>query len=160
VPASKIVADLNIDNPALIGRFRDLEVLGDTKSSLGPQLAAEVRANGIRLVPDEHPEQGHFYRSDHFSFAKVGIPAVDVKGGYDYIGHPAGWGKAQRDEYTAKRYHQPSDEYRSDFDLSGVAQLADIVYNFGLAIGNSRSVPTWNADAEFKAMRDASRRGQ
>jgi Zn-dependent M28 family amino/carboxypeptidase len=160
VPVSKIIADLNIDNPALIGRFRDLEVLGDTKSSLGPQLAAEVKSEGIRIVPDEHPEQGHFYRSDHFSFAKVGIPAVDVKGGYDYVGHPAGWGKAQRDEYTAHRYHQPSDEYRPDLDLTGVAQLADIVYRFGLSLGNSRTIPTWNADAEFRAVRDASRKGQ
>ena len=159
VPASKIIADLNIDNPALIGRFRDLEVLGDTKSSLGPQLAALVKSEGIRIVPDEHPEQGHFYRSDHFSFAQVGIPAVDVKGGYDYVGRPAGWGKALRDEYTAHRYHQPSDEYRPDLDLTGVAQLADIVYRFGLSLGNARTVPTWNADAEFKAARDASRKG-
>ena len=158
VPASKIIADLNIDNPALIGRFRDLEVLGDTKSSLGPQLAALVKSEGIRIVPDEHPEQGHFYRSDHFSFAQVGIPAVDVKGGYDYVGRPAGWGKALRDEYTAHRYHQPSDEYRPDLDLTGVAQLADIVYRFGLSLGNARTVPTWNADAEFKAARDASRK--
>jgi len=160
VPASKIVADLNIDNPALIGRFRDLEVLGDTKSSLGPQLAALVKPEGIRIVPDEHPEQGHFYRSDHFSFAKVGIPAVDVKGGYDYVGHPLGWGKAQRDDYTAHRYHQPSDEYRPGLDLTGVAQLADIVYRFGLSLGNARTVPTWNADAEFRAARNASRKGQ
>ena len=160
VPASKIIADLNIDNPALIGRFRDLEVLGDTKSSLGPQLAALVKSEGIRIVPDEHPEQGHFYRSDHFSFAKVGIPAVDVKGGYDYVGHPIGWGKAQRDDYTAHRYHQPSDEYRPDLDLTGVAQLAEIVYRFGVSLGNSRTVPTWNADAEFRAARDASRKGQ
>ena len=160
VPAARIVADLNIDNPALIGRFRDLEVLGDTKSSLGPQLAALVKAEGIRIVADEHPEQGHFYRSDHFSFAKVGIPAVDVKGGYDYVGHPLGWGKAQRDDYTAHRYHQPSDEYRPDLDLTGVAQLADIVYRFGLSLGNARTIPTWNADAEFRAARDASRKGQ
>lgn len=160
VPASKIIADLNIDNPALIGRFRDLEVLGDTKSSLGPQLAALVKPEGIRIVPDEHPEQGHFYRSDHFSFAKVGIPAVDVKGGYDYVGHPMGWGKAQRDDYTAHKYHQPSDEYRPDLDLTGVAQLADIVYRFGVSLGNARTVPTWNADAEFRAARDASRKGQ
>ncbi|MDQ6770091.1 MAG: M28 family peptidase [Gemmatimonadota bacterium] len=160
VPASKVIADLNIDNPALIGRFRDLEVLGDTKSSLGPQLAALVKSEGIRIVPDEHPEQGHFYRSDHFSFAKVGIPAVDVKGGYDYIGRPAGWGKAQRDDYTAHRYHQPSDDYRPDLDVSGVAQLAEIVYRFGISLGNARTVPTWNADAEFRAIRDASRKGQ
>jgi Zn-dependent M28 family amino/carboxypeptidase len=160
VPASKIIADLNIDNPALIGRFRDLEVLGDSKSSLGPQLSALVRSEGIRIVPDEHPEQGHFYRSDHFSFAKVGIPAVDVKGGYDYVGHPIGWGKAQREDYTAHRYHQPSDEYRPGFDLTGVAQLSEIVYRFGLSLGNARNVPTWNADAEFRAAREASRKGQ
>ncbi|MEA2705476.1 MAG: hypothetical protein QOH22_264 [Gemmatimonadaceae bacterium] len=160
VPASKIIADLNIDNPALIGRFRDLEVLGDTKSSLGPQLAALVKSEGVRIVPDERPEQGHFYRSDHFSFAKVGIPAVDVKGGYDYVGHPIGWGKAQRDEYTAHRYHQPSDEYRPGLDLNGVAQLAEIVYRFGVSLGNSRTIPTWNADAEFKAARELSRKGQ
>jgi Zn-dependent M28 family amino/carboxypeptidase len=159
VPVSKIIADLNIDNPAILGRFRDLEVLGDTKSSLGPQLAAMVKPQGIRIVPDEHPEAGHFYRSDHFSFARVGIPAVDIKGGYDYVGHPAEWGRAQRDEYTAKRYHQPSDEYRRDFDLTGLAQLADIVYRFGLAIGDAPTVPTWNADAEFKSLRDASRKG-
>ncbi len=159
VPVSKIIADLNIDNPAILGRFRDLEVLGDTKSSLGPQLAAIVAPEGLHIVPDEHPEQGHFYRSDHFSFARVGIPAVDIKGGYDYIGHPAAWGRAEREEYTAKRYHQPSDEYRPDFDLSGVAQLADIVYRFGVSLGNARTVPTWNADAEFKALRDASRKG-
>jgi Zn-dependent M28 family amino/carboxypeptidase len=160
VPVSKIIADLNIDNPAILGRFRDLQVLGDTKSSLGPALAAMIKPEGLRIVPDERPEQGHFYRSDHFSFARVGVPAVDIKGGYDYVGHPADWGRAQRDDYTAKRYHQPSDEYRPDFDLSGVAQLADLVYRFGVALGNARTVPTWNADAEFKAMRDALRKGQ
>ena len=159
MPARNIVADLNIDNSPLLGRFRDLEVLGDNKSSLGPQLAGMVRSEGIHLVPDEHPEAGHFYRSDHFSFAKVGIPAVDVKSGYDYVGHSVEWGKAQRDDYTAHRYHQPSDEYRADFDLRGAAQLGEIVYRFGSAIANAETVPTWNADAEFKALRDASRKG-
>ena len=159
VPVAKIIADLNIDNPAILGRFRDLEVLGDTKSSLGPQLASMVKREGLRIVPDEHPEAGHFYRSDHFSFARVGIPAADIKGGYDYVDHPAGWGRVQREEYTAKRYHQPSDEYRADFDLSGLAQLADIVYRFGMALGDAPKVPTWNADAEFKSLRDASRKG-
>ena len=159
VPAKNIVADLNVDNPPLLGRFRDLEVLGDTKSSLGPQMAAMVRRQGIRIVPEAHPEAGGFYRSDHFSFAKVGIPAVDIKSGYDYVGHPADWGKAQRDDYTAHRYHQPSDEYRPDFDLRGAAQLGEIVYQFGSTIANAETVPTWNADAEFKALRDASRKG-
>ena len=160
VPASKIVAALNMDIVPLNGRVRDLNVMGDNKSSLGPALAALVKSEGIRISPDAHPEQGHFYRSDHFSFAKAGIPSVSIGGGDDIVGRPAGWGLAQSEDYTAHRYHQPSDEYRPDFDLSGATQLADIVYRFGLAIGNARSVPTWNADAEFRAVREASLKGQ
>ena len=158
VPASKIVAALNMDIVPLDGRVRDLNVTGDNKSSLGPALAQLVKSEGIRLSPDAHPEQGHFYRSDHFSFAKAGIPSVSIGGGVDYMGRPAGWGLKQSDDYTANRYHQPSDEYRPDFDLSGAVQLAEIVYRFGLSLGNARTVPTWNADAEFKAARDASRK--
>jgi Zn-dependent M28 family amino/carboxypeptidase len=160
VPASKIVAALNMDVVPLNGRVRDLNVTGDNKSSLGPALAQLVKSEGIRLSPDAHPEQGHFYRSDHFSFAVAGIPSVSIGGGVDYVGRPAGWGLQQSEDYTAHRYHQPSDEYRRDFDLSGAAQLAEIVYRFGLSLGNARTVPTWNADAEFKAARDASRKGQ
>jgi Zn-dependent M28 family amino/carboxypeptidase len=160
VPAANIVAALNMDIVTLNGRVRDLTVMGDNKSSLGPSIAALVKAEGIRLSPDAHPEQGHFYRSDHFSFAKAGIPAVSIGSGIDYVGQPAGFGEKVSEEYTAHRYHQPSDEYRKDFDLNGAAQLAQIVYRFGQELGNARTVPTWNADAEFKAMRDASRRGQ
>lgn len=160
VPASKIIAALNMDVVPVNGRVRDLNVLGDNKSSLGPTLAQMIRPEGLRISPDAHPEQGHFYRSDHFSFAKVGIPSVSIGGGDDYVGRPAGWGLQQMDDYTAHRYHQPSDEYRPDFDLSGAAQIAQIVYHLGLTLGNSDKVPTWNSDAEFKAMREASRRGQ
>ncbi|MGZ3491920.1 MAG: M28 family peptidase [Gemmatimonadaceae bacterium] len=159
-PASKIVAALNVDIAPLYGRVRDLNVMGDNKSSLGPALAQLVKSEGVRLSPDSHPEQGHFYRSDHFSFAKAGIPSVSIGGGDDIVGRPAGWGLAQSDDYTAHRYHQPSDEYRPNFDLSGATQLADIVYRFGLALGNARTIPTWNPDAEFRAMREASRKGQ
>ncbi|MDP9205867.1 MAG: M28 family peptidase [Gemmatimonadota bacterium] len=160
VPASKIIAALNMDIVPLNGRVRDLNVTGDNKSSLGPALAQLVKSEGIRLSPDAHPEQGHFYRSDHFSFAIAGIPSVSIGGGVDYMGRPAGWGLKQSEDYTAHRYHQPSDEYRPDFDLSGAAQLAEIVYRFGLSLGNARTVPTWNADAEFRAARDASRKNQ
>jgi Zn-dependent M28 family amino/carboxypeptidase len=160
VPASKIIAALNMDVVNVNGRVRDLNVMGDNKSSLGPTLAQMVRAQGIRLSPDAHPEAGHFYRSDHFSFAKVGIPSVSIGPGVDYVGRPAGWGQKQAEDWTAHNYHQPSDEYRSDFDLTGAAQLGEIVYRLGIELGNARSVPVWNADAEFKAMRDASRKGQ
>jgi Zn-dependent M28 family amino/carboxypeptidase len=160
VPASKIVAALNMDIVPLNGRVRDLNVTGDNKSSLGPALAQLVKSEGIRLSPDAHPEQGHFYRSDHFSFAIAGIPSVSIGGGVDYMGRPAGWGLKQAEDYTAHRYHQPSDQYRPDFDLSGAAQLAEIVYRFGQSLGNARTIPTWNADAEFRAAREASRKGQ
>jgi Zn-dependent M28 family amino/carboxypeptidase len=160
VPASNIVAALNMVIVPLNGRVRDLNVLGDNKSSLGPSLAQMLKAEGVRISPDAHPEQGHFYRSDHFSFAKVGIPAVSIGGGDDYVGRPAGWGLQQSDDYTAHRYHQPSDEYRTDFDLRGAVQLAAIVYRFGFQLANADTVPTWNAGAEFKAIRDSSRKTQ
>lgn len=160
VPASKIIAALNVDGGNILGRVRDLNVLGENKSSLGPSLAQLVRSEGVRLSPEAHPEQGHFYRSDHFSFAKVGIPSITIGSGADFVGRPAGWGKQQDEDYTAHRYHQPSDEYHPDWDLSGAVQLSDIVYRLGLSLGNARTVPTWNADAEFKALREASRKAQ
>jgi Zn-dependent M28 family amino/carboxypeptidase len=160
VPVSKIVAALNMDVVTLIGRVRDLNVLGENKSTLGPTLAQLVRAEGIRISPDPRPEVGSFYRSDHFSFAKAGIPAISIGAGIDYVGRPAGWGQQQVADWTAQRYHQPSDEYRTDFDLTGAAQLAGIVYRLGVAVGNAETLPTWNADAEFKALRDASLKGK
>jgi Zn-dependent M28 family amino/carboxypeptidase len=155
VPAPQIVANLNMDGGNLLGRTRDLNVLGDTKSSLCPQLAAMVKSDGMRLSADLHPEAGHFYRSDHFSFAKAGIPAVSIGAGVDVLGHPAGWGAQQEDDYTEHRYHQPSDAYRADFDLTGAAQLADVVLRFAMRLANAPGVPTWNRDAEFQAIRPA-----
>jgi Zn-dependent M28 family amino/carboxypeptidase len=155
VPTAQIVANLNVDGGNLLGRTRDLNVLGDTKSSLGPQLAAMVRADGMRISADLHPEAGYFYRSDHFSFAKAGIPAVSIGAGTDVVGKPAGWGAQQDDDYTAHRYHQPSDDYRPDFDLTGAAQLSEIVLRFALQLANASGVPSWNRDAEFRAARPA-----
>ena len=155
VPAAQIVANLNVDGGNLLGRTRDLNVLGDTKSSLGPRLAAMIKKDGMRLSPDQHPEAGHFYRSDHFSFAKAGIPAVSIGAGDDFVGRPAGWGVQQDDEYTAHRYHQPSDEYRPNFDLGGAVQLAEIVLRFGTQLADAPSVPVWNQDAEFRSTRRA-----
>ena len=153
VPIDKIVANINVDGGNLLGRTRDLRVLGDTKSSLGPALARFVQPRGMRLTPDEHPERGYFYRSDHFSFAKAAIPAVSIGAGTDFVGRPREWGVQQLEDYTAHRYHQPSDAYRPDFDLSGAVQLSEIVLGFGRWLANSRTVPTWNADAEFRAVR-------
>jgi Zn-dependent M28 family amino/carboxypeptidase len=157
-PADKIVANLNVDGGNILGRVRDLTVLGSNKSSLGPALGRMLATRGMRITPEEHPERGHFYRSDHFSFAKVGIPSVSIGAGTDFIGRAKGWGVEQNEDYTAKRYHQPSDAYRADFDLTGAAQLSDIVLRFGTSIANSTTVPTWNPDAEFREVREHSLR--
>ena len=155
VPAAQIIANLNVDGGNVLGRTRDLAVLGEKKSSLGPQLAEAVRPNGMRLSPELHPEAGEFYRSDHFSFAKAGIPAVSIGAGDDFIGRSREWGAQQSDDYTAHRYHQPSDAYRSDFNLEGAVQLSEIVLAFGLRLANAPGVPTWSRDAEFRARRPA-----
>jgi Zn-dependent M28 family amino/carboxypeptidase len=160
VPATSIIADLNIDNPRLTGRFKTLEVLGENKSSLGPLLAAMVKPAGITIMPEAHPEQGHFYRSDHFSLAKVGIPAIDVKGGVDIEGRDANWGRLQAEDYTAHRYHQPSDDYAHIASLDDAAQLGEIVYRFGFQLANAETIPTWNRDAEFRAAREAALRNR
>jgi Zn-dependent M28 family amino/carboxypeptidase len=153
VPAERIVANINVDGGNLLGRTLDLRVLGDNKSSLGPALARFIRPRGMVLTPDEHPERGYFYRSDHFSFAKAGIPAVSIGAGTNFVGRPREWGRQQQDDYTANRYHQPSDEYRPDFDLRGAVQLSEIVLGFGRSVANARTAPTWNPDAEFRAVR-------
>ena len=150
VAPDAIVANLNVDGGNLLGRTRDLNVLGDTKSSLGPQLGAMVKPQGMRIVPEEFPERGSFYRSDHFMFAKAGVPAVSISEGTDYVGKPKGWGTEMNEDYVAHRYHQPSDQYRADFDLTGAVQLSGIVADFARVLANSASWPTWNKDAEFQ----------
>ena len=150
VPLTQIAANLNVDAIDFLGRTRDLIVIGDTKSSLGPQLATLLKGEGMRITPDEHPERGHFYRSDHFSLAKVGVPAISIEHGTDVIGRPAGWGAQQVEDYTNNRYHQPSDEYRPNLDLSGAVQLGDIVYRFARRLADTPTMPTWNANAEFR----------
>jgi Zn-dependent M28 family amino/carboxypeptidase len=156
MPDGDIVADLNMDVVTVLGTVRDLNVLGSDKSTLGPMLAHLIAPNGMRIDPDAHPEAGHFYRSDHFSFAKAGIPAVSIGAGTDYVGRPKGWGVQQEDDYTAHRYHQPADTYSPDFDLRGAAQIGDIVLRFTTALANSPVLPAWNPTSEFKSARGRS----
>ena len=150
VPVRSIVANLNVDGGNLLGRSTDFRLLGDTKSSLGPMFGRMLSGHGWRISPDEHPERGYFYRSDHFSFAKAGVPSVSIAAGTEYEGRPAGWGVQQQEAYTSRCYHPPCDEYRADFDLAGAAQLSELVLDFGLSLANGTVMPEWNADAEFR----------
>jgi Zn-dependent M28 family amino/carboxypeptidase len=104
----------------------------------------------MRLSPEERPEAGSFYRSDHFSFALAGVPAVSIGAGGDFVARPEGWGKEQSERYVARDYHQPSDEYRADFDLRGAVQLSEIILDFARSIASSSVWPAWNEDAEFR----------
>jgi Zn-dependent M28 family amino/carboxypeptidase len=150
VPAASLVAAINVDGGNLLGRTRDFQAMGEDKSTLGPLFQRMIAPLGYRTSPDPHPERGYFYRSDHFSFAKAGIPAIWFGAGVDYEGRPEGWGVEQVNAYTAAHYHQPSDEYRPDFDLSGAVQLAEIVLDFGLLLASTGEWPAWNPDAEFR----------
>ncbi len=150
VPTEDIVANLNVDGGNVLGEVRDLTVLGDVKSSLGPSLAKMIEPRGMRISPDAYPERGFFYRSDHFSFAKAGVPSVSIGEGEDFVGHTAAWAKQQGDEYTAQRYHQPGDEFNETWDFSGAVQLGRIVTDFTRQLANSREWPSWAAGAEFK----------
>ena len=150
VPLTQTVANLNLDGGNLLGRVKDLNVLGDTKSTLGPQLATRLQPRGIKIVPEAFPERGAFYRSDHFMFAKAGVPSISIGAGDTFEGRPEGWGVAQGEDYLAHRYHQPSDNYKPDFDLTGAVQLSGILLDFAKALASSSAWPQWNQNAEFK----------
>ncbi len=150
VPSEDLVANLNVDGGNILGESRDLRILGDTKSSLGPSIAEMVRPRGMTLSPDAFPERGFFYRSDHFSLAKAGIPAISIGAGNRFVGRSDAWGVEQANDYNVKRYHQPGDEFDPTWDLRGAVQLSTIVLEFTRRLAESREWPTWNADAEFK----------
>jgi Zn-dependent M28 family amino/carboxypeptidase len=103
----------------------------------------------MRIAPDAFPERGYFYRSDHFSFAKAGVPSVSIGEGDTFVGRPPEWGKQQAEDYTANRYHQPGDEYSPNWNLTGAVQLSTIVLELTRQLAESREWPTWSADAEF-----------
>lgn len=150
VPINDIVANLNVDGGNVLGETTDLTVLGDTKSSLGAQLNTLLAPRNMRIVPDAFPERGYFYRSDHFSFAKAGVPSVSIGEGDSFVGRSAEWGKQQAEEYTTARYHQPGDEYQANWDLRGAVQLSTIILELTRQLAESREWPTWSADAEFR----------
>jgi Zn-dependent M28 family amino/carboxypeptidase len=152
----RTVADLNLDGLQIAGPARDIATQGQGRSTLEDLLAADAAKEGRSLSPDPHLEQGHFYRADHFSLAKVGVPAVTLQAGEDlYTGGVAAGGAAARD-YVAHHYHQPSDEWSASWDLRGAAIDLGLYEELGLQLANSRLWPGWKDGSEFKARRDAS----
>jgi Zn-dependent M28 family amino/carboxypeptidase len=155
-PLSTTVADLNMDGFSPTGPARDYTTSGDGKVSLQDDLVAALTAHGRTFTPDPVPEAGHFFRSDHFPFAKRGVPAISVGPGENLVVGGVAAGKAYSDMYIKDRYHQPADEWSNDWDLSGMSADLGLLYGLGLDLANSRRWPEWQAGSEFKATRDAS----
>ena len=152
-PLNKTVANLNMDALGFFGPTKDLAITGKGQNDLDDYVATEAAKFGLELVGDQRPGAGSYYRSDHFNFAKVGVPALDMNNGSNSIAHGPDWGKAQKKDYNDNRYHQPSDNYSDDMDCSGMAEIANILYNVGLTLSGETTFPGWKAGSEFKAIR-------
>ncbi|HXU35139.1 MAG TPA: M20/M25/M40 family metallo-hydrolase [Blastocatellia bacterium] len=154
-PLNKTVAEINMDGLNQYGPTKDITVVGLGNSTLDDVLQAAAAEHGRVLRPDAEPEKGFYYRSDHFNFAKEGVPALDPGSGIDYIGKPAGWGMKKRDEYTVHDYHKPSDEIKPDWNMSGAVEDLRLFMTVGYRVANSDKYPEWKPGTEFKAKRDA-----
>jgi Zn-dependent M28 family amino/carboxypeptidase len=156
VPAGKIAVDINYDGGDIWGRTHDVTYVGKGKTTLDG-LVDEVAARQQRVVkPDQFPDRGHFYRSDQFSFARVGVPGVYLGSGTDFVGRPTGWGRDQLEHYERTNYHQPSDQIQPDWNFDGMIENAQLGLAIGVRVGNADALPGWVPGDEFEAARKQS----
>ena len=153
IPAGKISLDLNYDDVKPLGAPEEVQVSGAERTNFYPMVEATAKEFRLAIRADARPEAGHFYRSDHFSLARVGIPSFSINEGMKFKGHPESWGLDQEKEYVEKHYHQPSDEYHPEMDFVGDSAMA----RFGFALGwEAASLPKlidWQKGEEFEAVR-------
>ncbi len=155
-PLGKTVADINMDALDPGDEARNFTTSGSAKSDLLELLIADGKAKGLKYEPDSHPEAGYFFRSDHFPFAKRGVPAVSFGSGDDLVKGGKAAGEAAGKDYNANRYHQPADEWQASWSFKGMARDLGLLYKVGSDLANSRKWPDWSKDSEFRAARDAS----
>jgi Zn-dependent M28 family amino/carboxypeptidase len=155
-PIGKTVGAINTDVLGVLGPARDFSVRGNQKFGLLDLLVDEAAKRGRRFTPDPHPETGGFFRSDHFTLAKVGVPALSFTPGQDLVNGGVPRAEAWSKMYTEKMYHQPADEFSPSWDFSGMAVDAELLHGVGLRLANSRDWPNWSPDSEFRAARDVS----
>jgi Zn-dependent M28 family amino/carboxypeptidase len=158
-PLAKTVANINLDSWNVYGRTLDLTLVGYGASDLDDYVRDAAAEQGRMVHGDAEPEKGYFYRSDHFNFAKQGVPALDPEGGLNYVGQPADYGQKVRDEWTEKRYHKPADVVRPDWDLSGMREDLKVYFAVGYRIAQAEKMPEWKPGNEFKAKRDQALKG-
>ena len=159
IPAGKIALDLNYDDVPPLGSPEEVEVSGSERTTFYPIVQALAKEFRLNIRPDARPEAGHYYRSDHFSLARVGIPAFSVNEGMKYKGHDVAWGMQQADEFTAKHYHQPSDEYHPEMDFTGDAAMARFGFALGWQAANMPNLVGWEKGDDFEAPRVKSMSG-
>lgn len=156
---TRTAADINMDVLNTFGRTRDITVIGLGMSTLDDYVKTVATEQGRAVNPDPEPEKGFYFRSDHFSFAKVGVPALDAEGGIDYLGRPAGWGLKMREKFTKENYHKPSDTITPDWHLSGAVQDLQLLFEVGYRVADADRFPTWSPGSEFRARREAMLKG-
>ena len=152
----KIAVDLNIDGIQILGRALTYTFLGAERTTLEPVIAWAGREYDFQSVPDTEPGQGSYFRSDHFPFAKVGVPAISIDQGDSFEGKDPEWGKRQWEEYNRTRYHRPGDEYDSGWDFSGLVKLGRIAGAIGWVIASQPELPSWKPGEEVLSVRKAS----
>jgi Zn-dependent M28 family amino/carboxypeptidase len=158
-PLAKTLANMNIDGMNLHGRTKDVTVIGMGASDLDDYLKAAAAEQGRTLKPDPESEKGFYYRSDHFNFAKQGVPALYIDDGTEFIGKPADFGMKVRERYNKESYHAPSDDVKPDWDLSGAAEDAQLFFVVGYRVANAAKYPEWKPGNEFRAVREKQLRG-
>ncbi len=156
IPAGNIALDLNFDDVPPLGEPQEVEVSGAERTTFYPTVEAMAKEFRLAIRPDAHPEAGHYYRSDHFSMARVGVPAFSVNEGMKYKNHNTEWGMQQAEEYTNKHYHQPSDEYSPSMDFRGDATMARFGFALGWAAASQPKLIGWQKGDEFEKARLAS----
>ena len=153
-PLAKTLANINVDGMNVHGRTRDLTLVGLGASDLDDYARDAAGEQGRILRPDPEPEKGFYYRSDHFNFAKQGVPALDPDEGVEFVGKPAEFGERVRGEWNERDYHQPSDIVRPDWDLSGAFEDLKVFFAVGYRVADADTMPAWKPGNEFKARRD------
>ncbi|HTC93093.1 MAG TPA: M28 family peptidase [Terriglobales bacterium] len=153
IPAGKIALDLNYDDVPARGVPEETEVVGSERTNFYPVVQQTAQEFGLTIIPDSHPDAGHYYRSDHFSLARVGIPSFSINEGMKYQGHTREWGMEQADYFTKNIYHHPSDELRPDMDFHGDAIMARFGFALGWKAANLPQLPQWQHGDEFEAAR-------
>lgn len=158
IPDRDITLDLNYDALAPLGDPEDVSMTGAERTNFYPVVEQVAKEFGLTIRPDSQPGAGHYYRSGHFSLARVGVPAFSIDEGIKFKGHDLAWGEAQDADYTKNHYHQPSDEFKDSWNFSGLAKMASFGYTLGLRAADQPAEIQWRTGDEFEAARKASER--